>query len=230
MATVILVRHGRSTANTSGVLAGRSTGVSLDEHGREQAGRAAERLHGLPVARIVSSPVTRCRQTARALAAALPGVAVTTERGLTECDYGEWTGRRIADLAKTKLWRTVQAQPSAVRFPGGESMLEMSERAVSACRRIDEEVTAEHGPTALWVAVGHGDPIKAILADALGIHLDQFQRILVDPASVSVVSYDQARPHVRTMNSHEGDLSWLAPPKRGQRRSGAVVGGGAGPR
>lgn len=230
MATVILVRHGRSTANTSGVLAGRSPGVSLDDRGREQADAAAERLRGLPITRVVSSPVTRCRQTARAIAAALPDVPVGTDRGLTECDYGEWTGRRIADLARTKLWRTVQAHPSAVRFPGGESMLEMSERAVSACRRIDEQVTTEHGQSALWIAVGHGDPIKAILADALGSHLDQFQRILVDPASVSVITYDRARPHVRTMNSHAGDLSWLAPPPRGRRRAGAVVGGGAGPR
>lgn len=230
MPTVILVRHGRSTANTAGVLAGRASGVQLDDTGRRQAEEVGQRLAGLPVARLVSSPITRCRQTARRIATALDGVATSTDSGLTECDYGDWTGRKISDLTRTKLWRTVQQQPSAVTFPAGESLMAMGHRAVQAIRRTDAAVAAEHGDRALWVAVSHGDPIKAILADALGSHLDQFQRIVVDPASVSVISFDGDRAHVLTMNSHTGDLGWLVPPKRGRSRlAGAVPGGGAGP-
>lgn len=223
MATVILVRHGRSTANTAGVLAGRSAGVRLDERGREQAEEVARRLATVRVAAVVTSPITRCRQTARTIAAALPGVPVRTDRGLTECDYGEWTGGSLKELAKTELWQVVQGQPSAAQFPGGESLAGMGARAVAAVRRLDAAIAAEHGETAVWVAVSHGDPIKAVLADALGTHLDQFQRIMVDPASVSVVGYGPGGPHVATMNSHAGDLTWVG------GGAEAVVGGGAGP-
>ncbi|QIK66420.1 MSMEG_4193 family putative phosphomutase [Nocardioides sp. HDW12B] len=240
MATVILVRHGRTTANTAGVLAGRSPGVRLDDRGREQVARLGERLSGVPLRGIVSSPMVRCRETAAAVAERQqPGPAtVERESALAEVDYGEWTGGTLATLAKEPLWRTVQAHPSAVTFPGGESMSGMAARAVAAVRRWDARVAAEHGDDAPWVAVSHGDVIKAVLADALGIHLDQFQRIVVDPASVSVVRYTPDRPFVLMSNSHDGDLSFLAPPakKRGAARkrrapaSGdAAVGGGAGP-
>jgi probable phosphomutase (TIGR03848 family) len=151
---------------------------------------------------------------------------------LTECDYGEWQGRLLKDLAKEKLWKVVQTQPSAAVFPGGESMAAMQARVVDAVRRHDAAVEAEHGPHAVWVAVSHGDLIKAVLADALGMHLDLFQRIQVDPASISVVRYTEARPYVLATNSHEGDLGWLAPPpakRRARRSTDAAVGGGAGP-
>jgi probable phosphomutase (TIGR03848 family) len=159
---------------------------------------------------------------------------VTTERGLLEVDYGEWTGRPLKELAREKAWATVQRQPSAASFPGGESLAAMSARVAAAVRRVDAQVEAEHGPGAVWVAVSHGDPIKAVLADALGMHLDQFQRIVVDPASVSVVRYTADRPFVLATNTHEGDLAWLTPPPRARRRrsaarSDAVVGGGSGP-
>jgi probable phosphomutase (TIGR03848 family) len=157
---------------------------------------------------------------------------VRTERGLLECDYGSWTGRELKTLAKEGLWKTVQMHPSAAQFPEGESMTAMSSRAVGAVRRWDAAVEAEHGPHAVWVAVSHGDVIKAILADALGLHLDAFQRIVVDPASLSVVRYTPGRPFVVTMNTAAGDLSHLRPPARkGRRRkvsSDAAVGGGAG--
>jgi len=234
MATVILVRHGRTTANTAGVLAGRAAGVRLDELGATQAAAAAGRLAGVPLARLVSSPLERCRQTATAIGRAQPGVLrTTTDKGLTECDYGEWQGRSLKGLSREKLWKTVQSQPSAVAFPGGETMRAMQERGVAACRRHDAAVEAEHGSGGVWVAVSHGDVIKAILADALGTHLDLFQRLHVDPASLSIVRYTESRPFVLGVNTLDGRLDWLRPPKskgRGRRRStDAAVGGGAGP-
>ena len=235
MATVILVRHGRTTANASGMLAGRTPGVRLDETGAGQAARTAERLAVVPLVAAVTSPLERCRQTTKAIVSAQAGsLRPVTERGLTECDYGEWQGRALKDLAKEKLWATVQAQPSAVTFPGGESMVAMQARAVSAVRRRDAELEAEHGAGAVWLAVSHGDLIKSILADALGMHLDLFQRLHVDPASVSIIRYTATRPYVLATNTHSGDLSWLAPQparKGGRKRSSddAAVGGGAGP-
>jgi probable phosphomutase (TIGR03848 family) len=234
MATVILVRHGRTTANASGVLAGRTAGVSLDEVGRTQAAATGERLSAVPLVAVVSSPLERCKQTAAAVAAAQPGrPAKLTDKGLTECDYGEWQGRELRTLAKEPLWKTVQTQPSAAVFPGGEAMTAMQARAVAAVRRRDAAFEAEHGPGAVWVAVSHGDVIKSVLADALGMHLDLFQRLHVDPASVSIIRYTPTRPFVLASNTHAGDLSWLAPAKKPRgRRSGrddAAVGGGAGP-
>jgi len=235
VATLILVRHGRTTANASGTLAGRTPGVRLDEAGERQAGRAGERLAKVPVAALVSSPQERCRQTAKALAKAQAAAGretprILTDRGLAECDYGEWQGGALRELAKERLWKVVQQQPSAVEFPGGESMVAMQHRAVAAVRRRDAAVEAEHGPAAVWVAVSHGDIIKSILADALGMHLDLFQRIQVDPASISIIRYTADRPYVLASNTHDGDLSWLAAKPRGRKpRRGADVGGGAGP-
>lgn len=232
MATVILARHGRSTANTTGVLAGRGKGVHLDEKGTEQAKAAGSRLAGLPLAAMVSSPLERCKETAREISRLQPtALKVTHERGLLEADYGTWTGRELKTLAKEPLWKTVQAHPSAAVFPDGESMAQMMARAVDAVRSWDARVEAEHGPDAVWLAVSHGDVIKSVLADALGMHLDLFQRIVVDPASLSVVRYTPLRPFVVFMNSTTGDLAHLKPAKkrRGKRvSSDAAVGGGAG--
>ncbi|WP_341926971.1 histidine phosphatase family protein [Nocardioides psychrotolerans] len=239
MATVILVRHGRTSANASGMLAGRLAGVKLDDHGRGQAERAGERIAPVPLAAIVSSPLERCRQTAKILSAAHTAAPpITTERGIIECDYGEWQGRPLRELAKEKLWSVVQTQPSAAAFPGGESLPTMQSRAVEAVRRHDAAVEEAHGASAVWVAVSHGDIIKSVLADALGMHLDLFQRIHVDPASISIIRYTGTRPYVMASNTHAGDLSWLVPPpaKKSRRRKGAeraaddaAVGGGAGP-
>lgn len=204
MATVILVRHGRTTANAAGTLAGRLPGVRLDEAGVDQARRTAERLAAVRLAGVVTSPLERCRQTAKALVAAQQGSApLSTERGITECDYGEWSGRPIKELAKERLWSLVQTQPSAAVFPGGEAMTAMQARAVAAVRRLDASFEAEHGPGAVWVAVSHGDVIKSVLADALGLHLDGFQRIVADPASMSVIRYTPVRPFVVHIN-HTG--------------------------
>lgn len=227
MATVILVRHGRSTANTGGVLAGRTAGVKLDKLGREQAARTGERLGVVPLVGVVSSPLERCRQTAKAILGHQAGSPTSVvERGITECDYGEWQGRTLSDLAKEKLWSVVQTQPSAAEFPGGESLAAMQARAVTAIRRHDAAFEGKHGPGAVWVTVSHGDIIKSILADALGMHLDLFQRITVNPASVSIVRYSAIRPDVVATNTDAGDLSWL---RRIADAADAPVGGGAGP-
>jgi probable phosphomutase (TIGR03848 family) len=243
MATVILVRHGRTTANASGTLAGRTPGVRLDDVGTEQARRTGERLAVVPLAGVVSSPLERCKQTAKALLDARDrstetSLRIATEKGITECDYGEWQGRLLRDLAKEALWKTVQTQPSAAAFPSGESLQAMQARSVAAVRRHDAAFEEAHGPAAVWVAVSHGDIIKSVLADALGMHLDLFQRINVDPASVSIVRYTGARPYVLATNTHAGDLSWLKPPAKPKRtrkkaataaEDDAPVGGGAGP-
>lgn len=231
MATVILVRHGRTTANAAGTLAGRLPGVRLDDTGRAQAEAAAARLAGVKLAAVVTSPLERCRETAAPIARQA-GLKPLTERGIVECDYGDWQGRSLRELAKEKLWGTVQAHPSAATFPGGESMPAMVARAVEAVRRRDAAIDSLHGPGAVWVAVSHGDIIKALLADALGMHLDLFQRIAVDPASISVVRYTTTRPYVLGMNTHDGGLGWLTPAKRSRSRrrsTDAAVGGGSGP-
>jgi probable phosphomutase (TIGR03848 family) len=226
MATVILVRHGRTTANATGVLAGRTPGVSLDQVGLDQAARTGERLAAVPVVGVVSSPLERCRQTARFILDRQTGTPhAPIDPDLTECDYGQWQGRALKELAAEGLWSVVQSQPSAVIFPGGESMAAMQARSVAAVRRHDAAFEAEHGPGAVWVAVSHGDIIKSILADALGMHLDLFQRIDVGPASVSIVRYGVGRPTVHATNTDAGDLSWLA---NTMPAGDAPVGGGAG--
>jgi probable phosphomutase (TIGR03848 family) len=226
MATVILVRHGRTTANADGVLAGRTPGVRLDGVGRDQAARMAERLAVVPLVGVVSSPLERCRQTSRMILDRQPDSPATSiEKGITECDYGEWQGRALSELAKEKLWSVVQTQPSAATFPGGESLAAMQARAVAAVRRHDAAFESRHGRNAVWVAVSHGDIIKSILADALGMHLDLFQRIGVAPASVSIVRYGASRPEVISTNTDSGDLSWLG---AGTPDPDPKLGGGSG--
>lgn len=226
MATVILVRHGRTTANAAGLLAGRTAGVLLDQIGRDQAAVTGERLAAVPLVGVVSSPLERCRQTAQHIIDRQPGTLLTpVDDDLSECDYGDWQGRTLTDLSTEKLWSVVQSQPSAVTFPNGEAMATMQARSVAAIRRHDAAFEAEHGPDAVWVAVSHGDIIKSVLADALGMHLDLFQRLNVGPASVSIVRYGHSRPSVYATNTDAGDLSWL-----GARAPAgdAPVGGGAG--
>jgi probable phosphomutase (TIGR03848 family) len=247
--TVLLVRHGRTAANAGGVLAGWTPGVGLDDTGRAQATALGARLAVLPVAAVVSSPLQRCLETSAEIVA-VPGPgggerpAPVVDDRLGECRYGDWTGKSLKDLAKDPLWRVVQAHPSAVTFPGegGEAMLTMQQRAVTALREHDARVAAEHGDEAIWVAVSHGDVIKAALADALGMHLDAFQRIVVEPASVSVVRYTPLRPFVLRTNDTGGDVTPLVPRPKDEAQaedgdgagatadgSDAVVGGSAGP-
>lgn len=235
MATVILLRHGRSTANVSGVLAGRTPGVALDDRGREQAAALVARMQPVPIAAVVTSPLQRCVETVTPLAEAR-GVAPSHDERLAEVDYGDWTAKSLRELAKHPLWTVVQQHPSAAVFPAGEGLAAVQARAVAAIREHDARVAAEHGQHAVWVACSHGDVIKAVLADAFGLHLDQFQRIMVDPASVSVVHYTPTRPFVWRTNDSGGDLAGLAPPpkrRRARRKAvdppvDAVVGGSTG--
>lgn len=215
MATVILVRHGRSTANSDGVLAGRSPGVELDEKGQSQAMSVGERLRGVQLAAAVRSPILRCQQTLDLAleSAVLTSVDQHVDARLTECDYGEWTGRKLSELVREPLWGSVQSTPSEVRFPGGESMLAMRERMCAAVA----EWNALLPPGAVWLLVAHADPIKAVLSDALAQPFDQFQRIMVDPASISIVHYPDADgsdrapgpPVVVTTNSMSGQVRAL---------------------
>jgi len=210
---------------------GWTEGVALDEVGRGQAAELSERLRGVPIVAVVSSPLQRCLETAQIVMGALADVTASTDERLGECHYGAWTGGSLEALAKEPLWRTVQDQPSAARFPdgdtfAGESIPQMQARALLAVRDMDAAVLAEHGPLALWALVSHGDVIKSILADAVGAHLDHFQRIVVGPASLSVVSYTGHRPFLVRLNDAGTDLSALVPsiPDHGD----AAVGGGAG--
>jgi probable phosphomutase (TIGR03848 family) len=175
----------------------------------------------------------RCEQTVGPLAASRELTPVS-EPGLAEVDYGSWTGSALKNLVKEPLWKVVQAHPSAAVFPDGEGLAGMQARAVAAVRSHGARIGAEHGPSAVWIACTHGDVIKAVLADALATHLDNFQRIVVDPGSISVVHYTETRPFVARVNDLGGDVAGLIPPKPKRRRktaprsSDAVVGGDTG--
>jgi probable phosphomutase (TIGR03848 family) len=223
--TVILLRHGRSTSNTAHTLAGRSDGVDLDALGREQAQTVVTRIGDLPVKAIVRSPLLRCERTVEPLAAAL-GLQPLVEDRIIEVDYGSWTGSKIGELVKEPLWQVVQQQPSAAVFPDGEGLAQVQARAVAAIREHDRRLTTEHGGDVLWVACTHGDVIKAVLADALGTHLDTFQRITADPASMSVIRYTDTRPFVLHVNhTGSGLTAALSAKPAAAPESDAVVGG-----
>lgn len=231
MTTVLLVRHGRTTANTAGVLAGWTEGVGLDDTGRAQVAALAGRLAAVPLAGVVTSPLQRCLETTDLMLDGHEAVERHLDDRVGEVRYGDWSGQELKKLAKDPLWKVVQSHPSAMTFPGegGEAMRDMQGRAVSAVR----EWSAHFGEDAVFAVVSHGDVIKSVLADALGLHLDQFQRLMVDPASVSVVTYTPLRPFVVKVNDGGGDLSFLAPrTSRGRRKravsSDAAVGGGSG--
>lgn len=222
MGTLLLIRHGRTQANVDGVLAGRTPGVVLDSVGESSAYQLGERLSSLNVAQVIASPLERTMQTARLVFG--PERTTIEEDRLLECDYGDWTNQSIAELAKTDLWATVQGKPSDVEFPRGERMQSMADRAVSAIREWDERLTQEHGDNVIWAAISHGDVIKAICADALGMSLDKFQQLSVDPASVSVLHYSTGRSSVVKLNDTGSDwVSHLA-----ERSTNATVGGESG--
>src|SRR3954469_2191599 len=201
---VLLVRHG-TTATTGKLLPGRAPGLHLADTGKQQAEAVAERIAALPkVAAVYSSPLERTKETAAPIAKKL-GHKVVTERGLVECDFGEWTGSELKTLMKLPEWGAVQRYPSGFRFPGGESFPEMQGRIVGAVAKI-----RERHPGETVVAVSHADPIKAAVADAVGTPLDLFQRIVVSPCSVSAIAYSAFGPMMLAVNS-TGDLKELRP-------------------
>ena len=201
---LVLARHA-VTAQTGPLLSGRAPGIDLSERGREQAEALGKRLADLPVAVVYASPIERTTQTAEAVAQH-HGLTVRALPGVIEADYGEWTGGKLSDLAKTDLWKTVQRAPSRARFPGGESLAEMQLRMVSAL----ELVVADH-PGELVVVVSHADPIKAAIAHYTGVHLDLFQRIVVSPASVTVFELSAHGAAMLKCND-TGSLDELLPP------------------
>ncbi len=224
MPVVLLVRHGRTPANAQGVLAGWTPGVHLDETGTQQAADLADRLAALRLTAVVASPLERTIQTAEAIVGRQGRLAgVEVDDRIAECRYGDWTNRKLAELAKEPLWRSVQDRPSSVTFPDGESLPGMQARALSSVH----DWNARLGDRATYVLVSHGDVIKAIVADALGMHLDQFQRIVIDPASVSVIRYGIRGAQVIHVNDRGSDLSGLGRAPR-RRRVEGTVGGGSG--
>ncbi len=232
MTTVLLVRHGL-TATTGQLLTGWTRGVGLDERGRAQAKAVGERIAAVPLDAVVTSPLDRCQQTVEEIVAVRAGGTARTpetviEPQVGECKYGDWTGKPLKELEKDPLWPAVQAHPSSVRFPGpeGESMLDTQHRAVSAVR----EWNAKLGPDATYLICSHGDVIKAVVADALGLHLDHSQRIIADPCSLTVIRYTPLRPFLLRLNDTGGGIDDLLPRPAAPygHESDAVVGGGAG--
>jgi probable phosphoglycerate mutase len=202
---VLLVRHGQ-TPTTGKLLPGRAPGLHLADVGVEQAQRAAERIAALKtVDAIYASPLERARETAAPIAAAR-GMKVSIEKGLLECDFGEWTGAELKQLMKLPEWSTVQRAPSTFTFPGGESFTAMQNRIVGAVDRL----RAKHQGGTI-VCVSHADPIKALVAHAMGTHIDLFQRIVISTCSVTAIAYGMGAPVVLTVNSTGGSLADLRP-------------------
>jgi len=213
MATLLLVRHGHTDV-AGRRLTGWQRGVHLNAQGRREAERLVERLEGVPVSAIWTSPLERCRETAAPLARDR-GLSPTVQRGLIEVDYGAWTGRSIAQLRRTRLWRSVMHAPSTVRFPGGESMLEVQARMVDAAMTL----AAAH-PGGTVVAVSHADPIRLLVTHLAGTHADHLQRLAIDTGSITVVALGEGIPRVVKVND-TGDLSALRPrPKPRSRKVG----------
>ena len=220
MPKIVLIRHAHSTANAAGVLSGQLPNVHLSKSGKEQADRLAERLGKLNIAQVQVSPMDRCSETlAPWLAKYGKGVTVTLEPNLVEVDYGKWSGKKLATLSRAKLWRKVQGQPSAVTFPDGESLAQMQVRAMQTVHGFfvsDQEMT---------IMVSHGDVIKAIVASSMGMHLDDFQRIVIDPASITILESNGGAIRLTRLNDSDSSVSELLQSKS---KRGHLLGGGKG--
>jgi probable phosphoglycerate mutase len=210
MTVLLLIRHAHT--DTAGKrLTGWARGVRLNDRGRQEAASLAERLEGVPIRAIYSSPLERCRETAAPIARAR-ALGVSVRRGLIEVDYGEWTGRTIAGLRRTKLWRIVQQAPSRLQFPGGESLLQVQARAVAEV----EAIAAAH-PKQTVAVVTHADVVRLLVMHYAGMHLDKLQRLVVDPASVSVLALSDGAAHLVKVND-TGGLASLRPRKAGPEK------------
>lgn len=181
MPILYLVRHAQSTANAEGVLAGRLPGITLDKKGKKQAEKLAKFLAAIEFEKIIVSPLERTQETAMILK---PETEVKLDYRIAECDYGDWSGKKIEDLQKEDLWKVIQSNPSEVKFPGGESMDEMFKRSWNAVEFWNEEISGN------YLMVSHADVIKSIVAQALGMDLDHFQRIAIRPASLTIIAFN----------------------------------------
>ena len=222
---LVLIRHAHSQANAAGILSGRLPNVHLSEKGLEQSDHLALRLGNFPVASLRVSPMERCFETISPWINSIvlpnnPKFKPIIDPELTEVDYGSWSGKKLAILSKNKLWKTVQDSPSRMYFPKGEGIAQMQSRAM---RSVHEAVESKSKGAA--VIVSHGDVIKSIVASALGMHLDEFQRIVIDPASISILDYSTTKPRVLLLNGSRSVVTdLLAAPKRSKN----LLGGGSG--
>lgn len=206
MGVLLLIRHGRTQANVDGILAGRAPGVVLDEHGIKTAKELGTRLQDVPIAQVITSPLERTVQTTSLVFSGQ--IPVAHEERLLECDYGQWQGKSLKELTTDPLWTVVQQRPDEMVFPDGESMSEMSRRSIEAVREWDTNLSNQHGSDVIWAAVSHGDIIKAICAHALGMSLNSFQKIMIEPASISVIQYGENGSSVAKLN--DTGTGWLA--------------------
>jgi len=192
-AEILLLRHAHSSANEKGVLAGRDNAVALSQRGQNQAIKTAEHLETLKISQIVVSPLLRARQTIEPFHKLHPKIPVHRDSGITEMEYGSWSGKKISLLSKRPLWSAIQNNPSSVTFPEGESFLEMLARSMEAIHRH-----ATPGKRTLFVS--HGDVVKAITAHLLGMNIDQFQRLSIDPASLTSITITPRGGHIHFIN------------------------------
>lgn len=220
MPKIVLIRHAHSTANAAGVLSGRLPGVHLSKVGQEQAKRLAERLGKLTISEVHVSPMERCSETLEPWIIKYgKNVTVVTDKNLVEVDYGKWSGKKLAVLSRAKLWRKIQSQPSSVTFPEGESLAQMQVRAMQSVHNFfDTDLE-------LMIMVSHGDVIKAIVASALGMHLDDFQRIVIDPASITILESHGGAIRLTRLNDSDSSVSELLQSKN---KRGHLLGGGKG--
>ncbi|MFZ4063457.1 MAG: histidine phosphatase family protein [Candidatus Nanopelagicaceae bacterium] len=217
-AVIYLVRHGHSSANAKSILAGRDFKVSLSSQGVNQAESLATELAEKQFSALYSSPLPRCLETLAPLRAIQRKLPIQILEGVIEMEYGDWSGKKLATLARNKLWRNIQERPSLVRFPNGESFVEMQNRALESVRSV-----AKPGKTILICS--HGDVIKAIVAGFLGLHLDGFQKLAIDPASISVIEIHGDSAYVKLING-TSHLKIKDLPKTKSRR--LSLGGGDG--
>jgi len=222
---LVLIRHAHSEANAAGVLSGRLPNVHLSEKGVEQSEQLAVRLGNFPVSTLRVSPMERCFETISPWINSIvlpnnPRFEPMIDQELTEVDYGSWSGKKLAVLSKNKLWKTVQEAPSRMYFPSGEGIAQMQSRAMTS---VHEAVSTKVKGAA--VIVSHGDVIKSIVASALGMHLDEFQRIVIDPASISILDFSTTKPRVLLLNDSRSVVTeLLVAPKRAKN----LLGGGSG--
>ena len=229
MTRIVLLRHAHSSANAKAILAGRAPGVDLSDRGRKESQDVAKRLKEINFSLIRVSPMERCAQTIEPLLAQLSKGSgakpiIEVENDLVEVDYGKWTGRKLAILSRDKAWKVVQNNPSAMYFPGGEGLLDVQARAMRAVNIAAN--TPGHGPKLL---VSHGDVIKSIVASVLGAHLDHFQKIVIDPASITVLDFNGVDFRVLTLNSTTAPITAFLKEESSKKKGvSALLGGGSG--
>jgi len=224
MTRILLIRHAHSVANQRGILAGRADGVVLTEQGVSQSEDLAKRLTGSEISKVHISPLERCHLTIAPLVKSIPSrdrPKIVVSEDLSEVDYGKWTGKKLSALYREKLWKVVQNRPSAMYFPAGEGLAQVQVRAMRAVH----SAATEGG---LQVLVSHGDVIKSIVAAVLGTHLDNFQKIVIDPASITVLDFDGTDFRVLTLNNTSTPIAEFAKPSAKKRPVKAQLGGSSG--